>query len=87
MQKCPPLQLHSPALAGAISDDPLSINPRASLDDPPISAAQFFLLALTEPSLQIKVLPWQWDIPPLLPLHGQLAATVSWAPAIASSAA
>jgi hypothetical protein len=37
-------------------------------------AEQFFLLALTDPSLQIKVLPWQCDMPPFRPLHGELAA-------------
>jgi hypothetical protein len=37
---------------------------------PPVYAGQDFLLALTDPSLQTKVLPWQWLIPPLLPLHG-----------------
>jgi len=32
------------------------------------------LLALTEPSLQTKVSPWQCEIPPLRPLQGWLAA-------------
>jgi hypothetical protein len=40
----------------------------------PIYAEQFFLLALTDPSLQMKVLPWQRDMPPFRPLHGELAA-------------
>jgi hypothetical protein len=35
---------------------------------------QFFLLALTDPSLQMKVLPWQCDMPPFRPLHGEFAA-------------
>jgi hypothetical protein len=33
------------------------------------------LLALTDPSLQMKVLPWQYDMPPFRPLHGEFAAT------------
>jgi len=36
-------------------------------------ASHDFLLALTEPSRQIKVSPWQWSIPPFRPLHGVFA--------------
>jgi hypothetical protein len=59
---------------GAISDTPLPINPSAPLVPPPIYAEQFFLLALTDPSLQMKVLPWQCDMPPFPPLHGEFAS-------------
>jgi hypothetical protein len=38
------------------------------------------LLALTDPSLQMKVLPWQCDMPPLRPLHGELAAASRMVP-------
>lgn len=38
-------------------------------------AVHDFLLALTEPSLQMKVSPWQRSIPPLRPLQGVLAAS------------
>lgn len=31
-----------------------------------------FLLALTDPSLQMNVLPSQWSMPPFLPLQGEL---------------
>jgi hypothetical protein len=40
---------------------------------PPIVASQDFLLALTDPSIQMKVEPWQWSIPPFAPLHGVFA--------------
>lgn len=38
-------------------------------------ATQDRLLALTEPSLQIKVSPWQPDIPPFFPLQGVFPAS------------
>ncbi len=38
----------------------------------PMVAEHDFLLALTDPSLQINVLPSQWSMPPFLPLQGEL---------------
>jgi len=34
---------------------------------------QDFLLALTDPSIQMKVSPWHRSMPPFLPLHGVFA--------------
>lgn len=42
----------------------------------PISALHDFLLALTDPSRQMKVDPWQWLMPPFFPLQGVFAAFV-----------
>jgi hypothetical protein len=38
-----------------------------------MTAEQDFLLALTDPSLQMNVSPWQRSTPPLRPLQGVFA--------------
>jgi hypothetical protein len=64
MQKSPLRQLHSPALPATFR----RIR-RRSVQEVDLTTRsckpQFFLLALTEPSLQMKVLPWQREMPPL----------------------
>jgi hypothetical protein len=35
---------------------------------------QDFLLALTEPSMQMNVSPWHRSMPPFFPLHGVFVA-------------
>lgn len=52
MQYFPESQEQSLPAVGCISRD--GKRPTA-----PVEAEQFFLLALTDPSLQMKVLPWQ----------------------------
>lgn len=47
-----------------------------SCTEPPMYAVHDLLLALVEPSLQMKVSPWQCAMPPFLPLQGVSAACV-----------
>lgn len=72
------LDFHSPLTVGAMCDPAPLSSPTA----PPVYAEQALLLALTEPSLQMKVSPWQPAMPPFLPLQGVFAASA--APTIAS---
>jgi hypothetical protein len=65
MQYEPDRQEQVSELVGSISTGVLWSNAAS-----PSYASQFFLLALTEPSLQMNVDPWQWSTPPLLPLQG-----------------
>jgi hypothetical protein len=69
VQKLPDRHEHSLVEAGAIFWAGIRIRLF-----PPKTDWQDFLLTLTDPSLQMKVPPWQCEMPPLLPLHGVFAA-------------
>ena len=62
-------------MVGAICGDIPPTRPAAPLGYP----EQDFLLALTEPSLQMKMSPRQPATPPLLPLQGVFAASAKFA--------
>lgn len=59
-------------MSGVVAPPPMKLEA-----PPPITTEQFFRDALIEPSLQTKVAPWQWEMPPLRPEQGVLAAAPS----------